>query len=242
MNSTGPFRAVEAHTPTSAEIQPYLSLVYDIVARYSRRLPASVQHGDLIAAGTAGVFDALRKSSDRGPSFESYVRTRIRGAVIDELRAQDWLSRGERTRLAAWTDGDVPCGSVVRFEDLSPDARASFADGMASPIDDLARRRDHAMLASAVASLPPRERVVVTLHYLQEIQLTAIAAELGVSVARASQLRARGIDTLRCALAGDALERASAAGLSRRASPRRSSLRKRAPMQAPRLNRPAAAS
>jgi RNA polymerase sigma factor for flagellar operon FliA len=230
MNSPRPSRAAEAHAPTSGEVKSYLSLVNDIVSRYSRRLPSCVLDGDLVAAGAAGVFDALRRcDGDRGPSFEGYVRTRIRGAIVDELRSQDWLTRAARRRATTWTEaqGAVPWGAVIRLDDLSENAPV-LTDAAASPVDDLALQRDHAMLASAVASLPPRERVVVTLHYLHEVQLTAVAAELGVSVARASQLRARAIDALRSALAPESLERVPAsAAESGRARPLRRAARKR---------------
>jgi RNA polymerase sigma factor for flagellar operon FliA len=204
----------EAPTPTSNDVMPYLSLVRDIVTKYARRLPASVQQCDLVAAGTAGVFDALRRSgADRGPAFEGYVRTRIRGAIVDELRAQDWLTRSARKCATTLTDGHPPSSTntVVRFEDLSEETRSSFTDEAPSPADLLTTGRDNAKLASAVASLPPRERVVVTLHYLEEVHLSAIARELGVSVARASQLRSRAIAALRANLGSGHLERPASA-------------------------------
>jgi RNA polymerase sigma factor for flagellar operon FliA len=95
-NSTKPVSSL----PTREDITEYMPLVHQVVARLLRRLPPNVQREDLIAAGSYGLVDALRKSPDRGPAFEWYARIRIRGAAVDELRSQDWLTRRARTRVA----------------------------------------------------------------------------------------------------------------------------------------------
>ena len=65
--------------PTSADIAEHLPLVERIVAHFMRRLPRSVQREDLMAAGTLGLFDALRWSAHTCPEmFASYARIRIR--------------------------------------------------------------------------------------------------------------------------------------------------------------------
>src|SRR5215467_8820453 len=89
-----------AQIPTREELALYMPLVHQVVGRVLRKLPPNVLRDDLVAAGSFGLIDALRKSVDRGPAFEWYARIRIRGAVVDELRAQDWLTRRARTRLA----------------------------------------------------------------------------------------------------------------------------------------------
>src|SRR5258706_14665774 len=78
----------------SADVAPYMSLVHEEVRRILRRLPSSVQKDDLISVGAMGLMSALQKNqeADRGAQFEWYARIRIRGAVLDELRNQDWLS------------------------------------------------------------------------------------------------------------------------------------------------------
>ena len=97
---------VEASNPTREELDLYMPLVRQVVARVLRKLPPNVLREDLISAGTFGLIDALRKSVDRGPAFEWYARVRIRGAVVDELRAQDWLTRRARSRITrAQADG-----------------------------------------------------------------------------------------------------------------------------------------
>jgi len=81
-----------ANTPTRDELATYMYLVHQVVARVLRKLPPNVLRDDLMAAGTFGLVDALRRSADHGPTFDWYARIRIRGAVVDELRAQDGLA------------------------------------------------------------------------------------------------------------------------------------------------------
>jgi RNA polymerase sigma factor for flagellar operon FliA len=64
------------------------------------RLPASVQLDDLIQAGMIGLMEACsRFEESQGIQFEAYAGQRIRGAMLDELRQNDWLPRGTRKTL-----------------------------------------------------------------------------------------------------------------------------------------------
>lgn len=79
-------------------------LVKRIACHLIARLPSSVELDDLIQAGMLGLLDAARKfSATRGASFETYAGIRIRGAMFDELRRNDWLPRSvhRRTRDVA---------------------------------------------------------------------------------------------------------------------------------------------
>jgi RNA polymerase sigma factor for flagellar operon FliA len=63
------------------------------------RLPASVQIDDMIQAGMMGLMDAInRYEANQGTQFETYASQRIRGAMLDELRGNDWLPRGLRRK------------------------------------------------------------------------------------------------------------------------------------------------
>jgi len=70
----------------------------------------------------SGLWDAIRRHPDRsGRELRVYVRVRIRGAILDELRAQDWLPRrAPRCRRSRQrTDAYIPPPPVVRFDDVS---------------------------------------------------------------------------------------------------------------------------
>ena len=62
-------------------------------------LPRNVALDDLVGQGVIGLFDTLEKfQPDRGVKFETYALARIRGAIIDGLRANDWVPRSVRRR------------------------------------------------------------------------------------------------------------------------------------------------
>ena len=195
-----------AYCPTTDEVREYLPLVGQTVARFVRRLPRSVLREDLVAAGTCGLLDALRRHpEDRGVSFEWYARIRIRGAIMDELRTQDWLSRRARKAAQAEAGDKATCTSVVSFDDLAEGTRAaSLVDGDAqSPLEAVLSHRSQRDMARAVQKLPAREQKIVTMHYFQDVQLKAIAHELGVSEPRVSQLHSRAMGMLKTLLASD---------------------------------------
>ena len=78
-------------------IQQYSPLVKRLAHHMMARLPASVQVGDLVQAGLIGLMDAVgRYEETQGVAFEAYASQRIRGAMLDELRANDWFPRGAR--------------------------------------------------------------------------------------------------------------------------------------------------
>ena len=77
----------------------YRPLVRAVVRRTVDRLPAHVEPADLVQSGVFGLIEAIeRYDPERCPRFESYAAPRIRGAVLDELRAQDWVPRTVRLR------------------------------------------------------------------------------------------------------------------------------------------------
>jgi RNA polymerase sigma factor for flagellar operon FliA len=81
----------------AALLAHYAPLVRRLALQLIAKLPASVELDDLIQAGMLGLLDAAsRYQDDQGAKFETYASQRIRGAMLDELRANDWVSRGLR--------------------------------------------------------------------------------------------------------------------------------------------------
>lgn len=75
----------------------YAPLVKYVASRVATGLPASVEQADLVSYGMFGLIDALDKFElARGNKFETYAIPRIKGAIIDELRAMDWVPRSVR--------------------------------------------------------------------------------------------------------------------------------------------------
>ena len=75
----------------------YAPLVKYVAGRVSSGLPSTVEFGDLMSYGVFGLLDAIEKyDPERGIKFETYAIARIKGAIIDELRADDWVPRSVR--------------------------------------------------------------------------------------------------------------------------------------------------
>ena len=76
-------------------LKQYSPLVRRLAHQMIAKLPANVEIDDLIQVGMIGLTDALsRFDSGQGVQFETFATQRIRGAMLDELRGTDWMSRG----------------------------------------------------------------------------------------------------------------------------------------------------
>ena len=77
----------------------YSPLVKYVAGRVSVGLPQNIEHADLVSYGIFGLIDAIEKFDlDRKIKFETYAIARIKGAIIDELRAIDWVPRSVRAK------------------------------------------------------------------------------------------------------------------------------------------------
>lgn len=77
----------------------YWPLVKEVAHSVRARLPAHVEEADMISAGLFGLMAAIERYEPKpGAGFEAFARTRIRGAIIDEMRALDWVPRHVRER------------------------------------------------------------------------------------------------------------------------------------------------
>jgi RNA polymerase sigma factor for flagellar operon FliA len=88
------------HTPVQQQegsLRQYSPLVRRLAHQMIAKLPANVEVDDLIQVGMMGLADALtRFDAEQGVMFETFATQRIRGAMLDELRGNDWMSRGDR--------------------------------------------------------------------------------------------------------------------------------------------------
>lgn len=80
----------------------YSPLVKYVAGRVGSGLPPTVENADLVSYGLFGLIDAIQKFDlERKLKFETYALSRIRGAIIDELRGLDWVPRSIRARSRA---------------------------------------------------------------------------------------------------------------------------------------------
>ena len=112
----------------------YVPLVTAVAGRIGMRLPSTVEHADLVSYGVFGLIDAIEKYRlDRAVKFESYASSRIRGAIIDELRAMDWVPRSVRTKARAV---DRAYGELEATLHRAP-TEAEVADRLELPVSEL---------------------------------------------------------------------------------------------------------
>ena len=95
----------------------YAPLVKFVAGRLRAGLPRNVDAQDLASYGTFGLIDAIDKFDlERGYKFETYAVNRIKGAILDELRALDWVPRSVRARGEG--DPAEPCRVGALFEEV----------------------------------------------------------------------------------------------------------------------------
>jgi RNA polymerase sigma factor for flagellar operon FliA len=128
-----PTIGVAGYATTDELLRRFAPLVRHVVERVATTLPRTVDHEDLYSAGVLGLLDAHAKfDAKKGVKFETYAVWRIRGAVLDQLRALDWVSRSMR-RKARNLDGvtrklDQKLGRAASESELAREMNMSRGD------------------------------------------------------------------------------------------------------------------
>jgi RNA polymerase sigma factor FliA len=176
------------------ELARWTSLVNMTARRYIRRLPANVVLDDLVSAGRIVVWETLR----RYPNVNAaYMSKRIRGAVVDELRRQDWIPRRMRD------ESKISQTSISHhgFDDLSSELQQTlFAHDPRGRLDARVALRQ---IAVGLEALEPRDRHILLATHFEGRSHQALAVELKLSEPRISQLHDRALVRLRQLLAED---------------------------------------
>ena len=205
----------------------YLSLVRYVATRMLPLLPGHVERDSLTHWGVFGLVDAIdRFEPDRGVQFETFAVPRIKGAILDAVRSDDWAPRSVRARARALatasaqletrlkraptTDEIVAEMGISRqaFERLRVHVARGTVDEL--PLDEADQLLDHStdpaaafeaaeelrVLREGIAGLPDRQRQVLELYYFDELTLREIADVLGVSEGRISRIRSRAIRSM----------------------------------------------
>jgi RNA polymerase sigma factor FliA len=228
-------------------ILTYAPLVKYVAGRLGSGLPAHVDENDLVSYGLLGLIGAIERfDPDRDIKFETYAIARIKGSIIDELRAMDWVPRSVRSRardieraigelerklmraptdeeiaekLGVTTDelndslSEIGRSSIAALDELWTISSGGGGDQVAlidtiedtqgpEPQSELAQTELKEALGEAIARLPEREKLVVTLYYYEELTLREIGEVLGVTESRVSQLHTKAILRLKARLAG----------------------------------------
>jgi RNA polymerase sigma factor for flagellar operon FliA len=98
----GRFKETESQEDRDELIVYYAPLVKYVAGRIAAGLPQTVDQSDLISYGMFGLIDAITKfDPERGFKFETYAVSRVKGAILDELRSIDWVPRSVRSKAKA---------------------------------------------------------------------------------------------------------------------------------------------
>lgn len=227
-------------------IAQHAPLVRRLALQLVSRLPANVELDDLMQAGMMGLLDAVRRyESQAEAKFETYATTRIRGAMLDELRSQDWLSRSARSKareietavinvqqreLRAATEQEIADElgvslddyhamlddangvQLVHYEDFTTDedrdalSRVVAVDNdepaqhQENPLNLLMSQNLHQAVVQAIEALPEREKLLLSLQFEHDLNQKEIAAVMGVTEGRISQLRSQAVARIRAKL------------------------------------------
>ena len=96
------YKGTNAREARDRLIVHYSPLVKYVAGRVAVGLPQSIEQADLVSYGIFGLIDAIDKfDPGRGFKFETYAISRIKGAIIDELRSIDWVPRSVRAKARA---------------------------------------------------------------------------------------------------------------------------------------------
>jgi len=126
----------------------YLHLVKHNAKRIWSRLPEGMELDDLISAGVFGLIGAIEAFDlDRGVKFETYCVPRIRGAILDELRAMDWVPRTVRSKASMLKEAR----KVLEAEKGRPPRPDELAEQMGITLDELEKMIGDATAVSLIS-------------------------------------------------------------------------------------------
>lgn len=213
----------------NAMVTEHLPLVGYVVAEVAGRLPY-VSREDLASAGAEALVRASHGFDPTlGVPFGAYARQRIRGALTDELRSMEWMTRSALRRVkdnrevreslshtlnraptvdemasALGVDrSEVEAGLVDesrRIVTIDEAVETSLPCNSATPEASALSLEENQFLAQAVASLPEPMKQIIEQVYFGDRSVSDVAAEMGVSHSMVSQRRSEGLRLIRDAI------------------------------------------
>jgi len=208
----------------------YAPLVKRIVRQLNSQIAGAIDRDDMEQIGLMGLLEALRRYGEPDAAFGSYASLRVRGAILDELRRQDWRPRAVRQQSHKLRDavraltrrlGREPSEQdIIEGLKLTPEAYqayqldenaeliASFDEALQDAVstDSAPSPEEQLMvrrsLEQALRGLDEREQRVVQMYYEFELSYKEIAAVLDLTDARVCQLNKAALGKMKAVLQG----------------------------------------
>ena len=224
----------EVHDASEALVMAHLGMVKRVALHLKVRIPPFMELDELMQVGMIGLLEAARAfDPTKGIEFESFALSRVRGAILDEVRQLSYLPRSavafnksenEAIHFLASELGRTPTqselaehmgdgleefqkkrGNAKRFETLSMevinDEVLGIADERSRQPDAIVEHEDFMRaVTDAIAELPERDQLLMSLYYVEELNLKEIGEILGVTESRVSQLLTGIVKKLRLSL------------------------------------------
>lgn len=221
----------QVQNPHEALIMAHMPMVKRVAVHLKARIPPFMELDELIQVGMVGLIEAARAfDPTKGFEFEHFALSRVRGAMLDEVRRQSFLPRSAvafnkteneamhvlsaelgrtptQAELAEFMGKDLEefhkeRGQAKRFETYSmevvtEEVMSMPADSSLQPEVMVEEGQFMQVLVGAIDELPERERLVISLYYVDELNLKEIGQVLGVSESRVSQILSGVVKKLR---------------------------------------------
>lgn len=208
----------------------YAPLVKRIVRQLNSQVQGAIDRDDMEQIGLMGLLEALRRYGEPDASFGSYASLRVRGAILDELRRQDWRPRAVRqhshkmrdavrdlTRKLGREPSEQETMTTLGLDadayqayllDENAETIASFDEILQDTLADtgsVAGPEEQLMirrsLEQALTGLDEREQRVIQMYYEFELSYKEIAAVLDLTDARVCQLNKQALNKMKAVLA-----------------------------------------
>ena len=224
----------EVHDASEALVMAHLGMVKRVALHLKVRIPPFMELDELMQVGMIGLLEAARAfDPTKGIEFESFALSRVRGAILDEVRHLSYLPRSavafnksenEAIHFLASELGRTPTqselaehmgddleefqkkrGNAKRFETLSMEVIneevLGIADEKSRQPDAIVEHQDFMRaVTDAIAELPERDQLLMSLYYVEELNLKEIGEVLDVTESRVSQLLSGIVKKLRVSL------------------------------------------
>lgn len=196
----------------------YARFVKAIASKFPKSYSGSFTRDDLCSAGYMGLLSAISSyDAARGMSLNSYIRSKVRWAMQDELRNLDFLSRGERQTIRERAMAELELLGLeeselesrandavqrreVRFESLDqidPEKEGYAEEKISTQVDPFKTIEDRELIEILRRPLPHQMNEVIRMHYIDGLTLKQVGELLGISEPRASKINAAALGRLR---------------------------------------------